>query len=100
MAEAQNAERKSLAVQIKEDRPMTRTASNIVFKYPPGIEEGARVIANKRHAIAYRNTRPKRRQGTVTAPTSILNFCYILWDGTTTDRPVHRNHFDLVRKMP
>jgi hypothetical protein len=78
---------------------MTAVRRSDAFRYPEGVGPSARVVANARHAKAYRSS-PRGRKGTVTAPCAAGNQCYVLWDGTQTSRPVHRNHFDVLPVRP
>lgn len=78
---------------------MTGVRRSDAFRYPEGVFARARVVANARHAKAYRSS-PRGRRGTVTAPCASGNQCYVLWDGTRTARPVHRNHFDVLPRRP
>ncbi len=74
---------------------MTARVRLHTFKLPEGINVGDRVIANKRHAAAHKST-PKRRKGTVAAPTAQRDYCRIKWDGCAGAHTMHRNFFDVV----
>jgi len=67
------------------------------FKYPPGLSEGLRVVANARHDNAHRLTE-KRRRGTVVSPTTIPNTVRVHWDGCAYPHEVDCRFFDIAEK--
>ena len=65
------------------------------FKFPPGLRRGLRVVANEKHDAAHRGT-PKRRKGTITAPTSMPMTVRVHWDGCVRPREVDCRFFNVI----
>ena len=75
---------------------MTRRGQTTsLLKYAPGLGDDVRVVANDRYAAAYPRT-PRRRQGTIVAPTGRGSIVRVLWDGCMHSQETDCRLFEAV----